>query len=271
MARILQITDPHVVVPPRLVSGRLDTARLLQSAVARIKQDWARFAPIDIIVVTGDITDDGGEDSFRLFRSVMADLPVPVLVIPGNHDLREPLRACFGDAAFMPPTGRINWVHDLCDLRIVGLDTMIEGQGGGVVDSGTLEFLSDALAESGEKPVLIAMHHPPFASGIAFMDAIGLAGIPALAGVLSQAKAEVRIICGHVHGTIVGTVGGHVAISSAAVCSAFPADYRRDAPVGFTINPGGYMIHSWDGCFRSAAVSLGDADGPHPFQTPETA
>ncbi len=168
----------------------------------------------------------------------------------------------------MPVSGKINWVHDLSDVRIVGLDTLIEGKGGGELDADTLVYLESALDAAGETPVLIAMHHPPFQSGIRFMDAIGLAGIQGLSEVLQNRSNEIRLVCGHVHGFIVGTVGGRVAISSAAVCSSFAPDYRVDAPVGYTTHPGGYTIHSWDNGFRSASVTLADGEGPFPFREP---
>lgn len=264
-ARILQITDPHVVAPPRRVAGRLDTARALQEAVARIDQGWAGIAPIDAIVVTGDISDDGEADSLETFRAAMRPLRAPLLVVPGNHDRRESMRASFADAGYMPPVGRLNWVRELDELTLIGLDTLVEGQGGGVLDAETLAFVRAALSEAGTRPVLIAMHHPPFASGIAFMDAIGLDGSAALADCLTEARGEVRIVCGHVHSTIAASVAGRVALSSAAICSAFSADYRPDAPVGFLAQPGGYMVHTWDDGFRSAAVSLAEAQGPYPF------
>ncbi len=270
MSRILQITDMHVVAPPGLVAGRLDTARLLKTAIDRILEDWHKFGPIDALIATGDISDRGDVESYRFFREQLERLPTPSLLIPGNHDLREPLRACFSDASHMPDCGKINWVHDLPDLRIVGLDTLIEGVGGGELDADTLGFLGSALDQAGETPVLIAMHHPPFQSGIRFMDAIGLEGIQGLSEVLENRPNDIRLVCGHVHGFIVGSVGKRVAISSAAVCSTFPADYRADAPVGFTTHPGGYTIHSWDNGFRSASVTLADGKGPFAFREPET-
>jgi 3',5'-cyclic AMP phosphodiesterase CpdA len=271
MARILQITDMHVVAPPGLVSGRLDTARMMETAVDRILDDWHKFGPVDAVLVTGDITDRGDADSYRLFRSQIARLPAPCLLIPGNHDLRDPLRACFADAPYLPASGKLNWVHDLADMRIIGLDTLIEGEGGGEVDAETLDFLASALDHAGNAPMLIGLHHPPFQSGIRFMDAIGLRGIPGLGEVLQNRPNDIRLVCGHVHGFIVGSIAGRVAISSAAVCSSFPVDYRADAPVGFTTHPGGYTIHSWDGGFRSAAVTLDNGTGPYPFHAPQGA
>ncbi len=266
MARVLQISDPHVLAPPDKVSGLLDTADLMEKAIDRILADWDKIAPIDAILATGDITERGDVASYALFRRQIDRLPAPSFVIPGNHDLRETMRASFADTAYMPASGKLNWVQDVADLRIIGLDTLIDGFGGGEIDAETASFASSALQSAGERSILIALHHPPFPSGIQFMDDIGLVGIDALEATLRVSPNPTRIICGHVHSTIVANVGGTTAMSSAALCSTFTTDFRPVAPVGFTTQPGGYMVHVLeDGDFRSTAISLAAGDGPFAF------
>jgi 3',5'-cyclic AMP phosphodiesterase CpdA len=265
MSRILQITDLHIAVPPRLVSNELNTYKLLEMAIDRILVDWELIGPVDAVVVTGDISDIGDIESYQAFRRQVERLPVPYYVIPGNHDLRESMHQCFRDMVYMPDSGKINWIRDLHDIRLVGLDTLVPKSSGGELSEDTLEFLVAALGEAPEKPTLIAMHHPPFLSGIRFMDEIGLQGIEQLEKILRSTKNDIRIICGHLHGTIIGSVGNTVAIVSPATASSFDADYRDNAPIGFTTRPGGYMIHDWDNGFRSTCVPFTNGTGPHPF------
>ena len=265
MVRLLQVTDTHVVVPPKLVSGKLNTLGLLEAAVDRLLEDWERLATVDALLVTGDIADDGDLESYRRFRVQIERLNTPYLLIPGNHDRREPLRECFRDQACVPREGKFNWVHDLSSLRVIGLDTVVADEGRGELDEQTLEFLSGTLSDEPEKPTLIAMHHPPFQSGIRFMDGIGLSGIAGLERVLAPATNDIRIVCGHVHNAITGSVGSRVALSGLATCSVFAADYREDAPVGFLVKPGGYTVHDWDNGFRSTSVTLDSSSGPYPF------
>ena len=265
MARILQITDPHVIAPPGLVSGQLNTPALMAAAIDSILADMEKYGVIDAVLVTGDVTDDGALESFDWFRTQIERLELPYFLIPGNHDRRDLMRASFADQAFMPETGHINWMHDLPDLRLVGLDTLIPGQGSGILDQTTLEFLSDALRGRPDAPFLIAMHHPPFASGIRFMDELGLAGIEDLQRILHSAPNACRIICGHVHSMIVSTVGPATAIACPSISSHFKTDLRNDAPVGFMSGPTGYMLHDWNDGFCSTGIPLSKAQGPFPF------
>jgi len=265
MTRILHLTDTHVTVPPHRVSGVLDTFALLGSAITRILADLDRIGPIDAVIVTGDLTDQGDAESYRLLRRQIERLGLPWFAIPGNHDLRDPMRAALADLEYQPAEGRLNWVHDFADLRLIGLDTLIEGQAGGTLDADTLGFLQDALQARADVPALVALHHPPFACGIRFMDRIGLESIPQLAAILDAAPSEVRLIAGHVHNTFIGQVGPCIALTSAATSSSFPVDFRPTAPVGFSTVPGGYMLHDWRGGFQSTCVSLASGTGPHPF------
>ena len=200
--------------------------------------------------------------------NALAPLRLPLLAIPGNHDLREPMRAAFADAGLFPTQGRLNFVRDICgtggDLRIVGIDTLVEGSGGGVVDAATLDFLDEALATT--RPVLLAMHHPPFTSGIVFMDSIGLAGVEGLRDRLERAACQVRILCGHLHVAATGSLGRVPAIVGPSPCSAFDVDFRPDAPVGFFTGGGGFMVHDWSDGFRSLLVPPAIGAGPFPFR-----
>ncbi|WP_108482297.1 phosphodiesterase [Oceaniglobus ichthyenteri] len=262
MVRILQISDPHIVTPPGIVSGCIDSAAHLKKIVARIIDDLPRIGPIDALLVTGDISDDGSPGSYALFHELIAPLNLPTWVIPGNHDLREPMRAAFSQ---LPKSGRLNWATKIGDLHLIGLDTLVEGAGGGTLDADTLDFLEKELEKAGQGPVLLALHHPPFASGIAFMDRIGLDGIAPLADILRRTQAHVRLVCGHIHSVMMGEVGGAVAMSCPATCSTFATDFRPDAPVGFFTEPGGYLVHDWLGTFRSIHIGPDRGSGPFSF------
>lgn len=265
MARIIQITDTHVVVPPNKVSKRLESAELLKQAVENIKANLPKLGPVDAIIATGDISDNGTPESYVLFRELIAPLELPLYVIPGNHDRREAMREVFGDDSYIPASGPLNWSVSIQGLNLIGLDTLVEGQGSGVLTAQTLDYLESALLNCGDTPTWIAMHHPPFASGIRFMDAIGLSGIGALTDVINASTADVRIICGHVHSVMIGAVGRATAIASPATCSTFAADFRTNAPVGFMSAPGGFMVHDWDASFRTIHVGAAQGTGPHPF------
>ena len=242
MARFLQLSDLHVVAPGTLASGRLDTPAQLRKAVDALLLRLPAIGPIDAVIVTGDISDDGSAESYDTARLELNRLGLPLLAVPGNHDRREGFRGCFGDLEFIPKTGLIDWVQDIGDTRVVGLDTLIEGQGGGLLRRESLDLLAKALDTAQDRSVLVALHHPPLRTGIRFMDAIKLENPEDLELCLAQFAAPVRVIAGHVHGVFHGFLGHHSVYTAPSLCSAFALDRRVEAPVGFMSGPTGCAV-----------------------------
>ena len=173
MARIIQLTDMHVL--PRVRSG--------YRACSTPMHCWLTLSTrcLPTGIKSGRLTpwlslEISPKPAMRKVTSCSANkvrrLPAPYFLIPGNHDRRDPLRQCFEDKATIPPSGKINWVHDLADLRLIGLDTLIEGQGGGGPEMTPISnfYGSGNQHAANTRPILLAMHHPPFASGMVFMD-----------------------------------------------------------------------------------------------------
>lgn len=263
MTAILQISDTHIVPEGALVSGRLDTADALARLVERISGIRKNIGSIDALLVTGDLSDDGTDASYERFKSLIAPLGLPTYVIAGNHDAREPMRAAF--AKDLPANGPLDWNHRVADVHLIGLDTLVEGQGAGALSSDSLSFLQSALSQAGGAPVLLALHHPPFPSGIRFMDEIGLTNRDALRDIIADYKGTLRLVCGHIHSMMVTDIAGHIALSGPSPCSTFAYDRRTDAPIGFHTQQDGCLLHRWDGGFQSIRIGPVAGSGPFPF------
>ena len=263
MTTILQISDTHIVPEDALVSGRLDTADALARLVERINGIRDRIGPVDALLVSGDVSDDGSAESYARFKSLIAPLGLPVHVIPGNHDAREPMRNAFAEE--LPARGPLNWSRKIGDINLIGLDTLVEGKGLGTLSPDSLSFLQGILSETCDEPVLLAQHHPPFACGIGFMDDIGLTNRAALRDVVADHTGMLRIVCGHIHNMIVTDVAGHIAISAPSPCSTFAYDRRSDAPIGYMTQEDGCLLHRWDAGFQTIRIGPVAGSGPFPF------
>ncbi|KJS44704.1 MAG: serine/threonine protein phosphatase [Roseovarius sp. BRH_c41] len=265
MARFLHLSDLHVVPEGQLVSSQLDTARLLRLAIDTLTTRLDAIGPVDAVLVTGDISDDGSTESYEIARRDLMRLGHRLLVVPGNHDGRETFRAAFSDLPEMRPTGLIDWIADIGDTRVIGLDTLIEGKGGGVLRDESLALLSEALSTAGGRQTLVALHHPPLQTGLRFMDAIGLENPNALRIVLDQHDAPVRVLAGHVHGVYHGLLGRHPVVTAPSCCSAFALDLREDAPVGFMTGPTGCALIDTGAGGVWTELPLRHGEGPFRF------
>ncbi|QGX99225.1 phosphodiesterase [Roseovarius faecimaris] len=265
MARLLQLSDLHVVAPGQLCSGVLDTCALLRAAIDRLIAMRPALGALDGVLITGDVSDDGSPESYAFARAELDRLGLALLPLPGNHDNRAAFRAGFGDLEIMPEQGLIDWAADVADCRVIGLDTLVEGQGGGRLRAESLDFLAAELDMAGGRPVIVALHHPPLRTRIRFMDAIGLDNVPALEKVLERAPQDVTVLAGHVHRVHLGRVGRHSVMTAPSVCSAFALDLRAKAPVGFLKGPTGCAVIETGPGGTWSVLPLDQAEGPYPF------
>lgn len=260
---IAQISDTHVKLPGRLAYRRVDTAAML----ARCVEAVARLDPApDLLLLTGDLVDLGLAEEYAHLRRLLAPLAMPLLAIPGNHDEREAMRAAFAADGYLPAAGFLQFAVDGYPLRIIGLDTLKPGEGGGELCAERLAWLDATLASRPEAPTLVLMHHPPFLTGIGHMDAIGLAGCEDFAAIAARHPQIELILCGHLHRSIHARVGGRPTLTCPSPAHQVALDLRAEAPSCFRMEPPGFMLHRWEaGNLVSHVAAIGDYDGPYPF------
>lgn len=189
---------------------------------------------------------------------------VDIGVISGNHDARGPMCAAFADQ--FAPQGALNWNRQVGDVTVIGLvDTLMAGTGQGTYSPQMLRFVRASLETAKGSPVLLALHHPPFASGTAFMDATGLTNRAAFCDIVAAHAGPLRIICGHIHAMMITVVGGHIAVSAPSPCSTFAYDRRAEGPVGYHTLEDGCLLHRWDGSFQTIRIGPQAGAGLFPF------
>lgn len=261
---IAQISDTHIKPPGQLAYRRVDTAAMLQRCVAEV---CGLNPQPDLVVMTGDLTDLGRAEEYAWLKTLLAPLRQPLIVVPGNHDEREGMRAAFAGDGYFPAQGFLHFaIDDRYPLRIIGLDTVVPNEGRGELCARRLAWLEETLARESEQPTLLLMHHPPFLTGIGHMDAIGLTGREAFERIVGRHPQIELILCGHLHRNIQTTVGGRRVLTSPSPAHQVALDIRPDAPSCFRMEPPGYLLHWWNnGRVVSHAVTIGDYDGPYPF------
>jgi len=156
---LCQISDLHVMSGRALAYGVVDTAACLERCVQRI----VGLNPMpDLVVATGDLVDTPDPTAYGLLREILAKLPLPVYLMPGNHDGRQALRAAFPDHRYLSREGEfLQYAVDEYPVRLLALDTVIPGRPEGTLCAQRLHWLQQRLDES-DAPTVIALHHPPF-------------------------------------------------------------------------------------------------------------
>lgn len=264
---LAQLTDPHVLAPGRAAfGGRVDTGACLAEAVRAV---LALPQQPDAVLLTGDLVDAGSAEEYAHLAALLAPLPMALYLLPGNHDHRDALRRAFPAHAYLPPEGFAHYAVRVGGLRVIALDTSEPGRSDGRLCAARLGWLEARLAECGDDPVVIAMHHPPFATGIAGMDRIGLTdGADALERIVARHPNVQRVVCGHLHRTIVRRFGGTIASTAPSTAHQIAADFDPAIAARWNLEPPGFQLHRLDetGALVTHVVPTGRFDGPHPFR-----
>lgn len=261
---LVQLSDPHIAPVGCTVLGGVDTAAALCQAVAAVQR--LPLAPCAVLL-SGDLTNDARRDSAEHLRTLLAALAVPVLLMPGNHDDRDVLREVF-PAAGLPARGPLDQVVTLPGARLVLLDSLVPGEDAGALHPAQLQWLDDTLRAAPAVPTLVAVHHPPFRTGLAGMDTLRLRdGADGLRDVLAAHPQVQRLLCGHVHRAVQCRFGGTLAMTAPSTAHQIDFDLRPGEPPRWRAEPPGMLVHAWDEQAQvvSHVVSTANTAGPFSF------
>lgn len=263
---IAQITDTHIRLPGQLAYGIVDTAAHLERAVAHL---LALPQRPDMVLVTGDLTDFDDPAEYARFRALTAPLPMPLYAIPGNHDSSAGLRAAFPELALLAggqAGGKVNYVVDAQGLRIVMLDSCVPGRPHGEIGAEGLSWLDAVLTADPSRPTLLALHHPPFLTGIRHMDLQNLHDAAGLEAVLGRHAQVLGLVCGHVHRAVTASFSGRPATIGSSPAHAVSLALDPAAPPSFHMEPPSIALHLVaEGRLVTHQSFVGDYSGPHPF------
>jgi len=204
MTLLIQITDTHILPPGEVLYGNVDTALHMRETV----QSIARMRPRpDAVLVTGDLVEQGSRAGYQHFIDLIKPLKMPVYVIPGNHDDPQIMLEAFAGTPYFPATDTtFQYSIENLPFRILALNSHCEGTELPEFDTERLSWLENQLGQS-DKPVLIALHHPPMLTGIELIDMGGPEWFQRLKSVLARYEQVKLLICGHCHTDLCGHIG----------------------------------------------------------------
>jgi Icc protein len=191
--RLAQLSDLHLVAETAPLPFGQDGAASLAAVIDAFP------ARPDIVVMTGDLADDGDIGAYRRIRTLTADLADEVHAVAGNHDDPANLHAVLGGSN---------------DLRVVRLSpswTMLLvnsqwlGHGAGRIDPKTLAALDEALAATTQH-ALVCMHHPPVST--CNDPYCGIVNASETVRVLDRHPNLRAVLSGHLHRAFDNTRGG---------------------------------------------------------------
>lgn len=232
-----QFSDVHL--PERrgdLVCG-FDPVAQLRRVIAAAKAADARPT---VVIVSGDLSDNGSVGSYELLRELLPELEsfgVPVLLGLGNHDRRVSFRQVILGEADPAEDAAYYYKRVIGDLHVFMLDSKVPGQVAGELGVQQRAWLAAELEQTPRGQALIVLHHSTTLWGIRNVEEDELLDARELAEVLAP-HAVLGVLGGHLHFSTVAAFAGSVTLTAPAVANrwdATSAGTRITGETGFNL------------------------------------
>ena len=249
--RIAHLSDLHLTRGPLAAQP----AAGLADALGRLLAVEPRP---DCVVITGDLADTGHPDEYATLRAILRKCPLPVHLLPGNHDDPAALVARFGDTPYLGNGVSPSYTVEYPEATLVIANSWVQGSPAGCLGPAQLAWIDQALGARPDVPAFVCLHHPPVPVGIPFLDGMILDDAAGLAAVIGKHPHVVRVLAGHVHRDTSALFAGTVMTTAPSTWRQAALRLHDAEPPGYVADPTGFLLHLLDGtrCVtHSVAVS----------------
>lgn len=189
--RVVQISDCHLFGKTEGKLLGLNT----ESSLLHVLHLVAREQPhIDVILATGDLSQDGSPESYRRFHQHLEQFHAPSYWLQGNHDLTDPMVNTLGGDSHLSPC-----LVALGAWRIIMLNSSVEHEVPGYFQPTEMAFLDSALQQTIGHPTLVCLHHHPLPMGCHWLDNQVVVNAEEFWTIMDRYDHVRAILWGHVH------------------------------------------------------------------------
>jgi len=200
---IAQLSDVHV-------GGSRYRQELLHAAIAEVNA-----AAPDLVVIAGDVTDDGYPDQYPLAQEELAAIECPqVVLVPGNHDARNVGYVRF-EEAFGTRDKRLRFSAGGLDVALVAVDSSKPDIDEGEIGREHYPWVEEGFEGDADLRVFVCHHHlmPVPGTGRERNQVLDAGDVLAL---LRQLHVDL-VLSGHRHVPYVWPVAGMYLVHSGTV------------------------------------------------------
>ena len=242
--RFAVVSDLHIALPHTIWDhpSRFHLVEVSIPALETVLEHLTQL-DLDFLLLPGDLTQHGESENHVWMQERLAQLPFPVYVVPGNHDVPTLLTngqsIAFADFPHYYRKFGYDYPEQLyytClilpGVRLIGLNSNCfndQGEQIGRLDTKQLRWLEEVLAAAGDDLVLVMVHHNvvehlPNQSRHLMAKRYMLENAPELLQVLRDYKVQL-VFTGHLHVQDVAYSQGVYDITTGSLVS-YPHPYR---------------------------------------------
>lgn len=226
--RLVQLSDIHLYAQPSQTLLKLNTQQSFEAVVDLLSADIKKP---DMILLTGDLSQDNSEAAYKRVIKELDRFTCPIYWIPGNHDDPELLETVFLASKF-----KSDKVIVLGQWVLILLNSHFPKHVAGKISKSELSKLDHYLELHADKNILVFLHHPPIPVNSAWLDGSRLTNHEELFKVLAKHKHIKAVISGHAHQDYASHYQGIPVFTSPSTCIQFlphSQDFALD-----TLGPG---------------------------------
>ena len=237
---IAQASDFHICSNGNFAYEVSDTVKGLNNFIRHINK--LSFS-IDLLCITGDLSDDGTISSYELVKENLSELTIPYYIIPGNHDNKKNMASVFSEHKYLNNyiDNRTYHSFSIKNIKIILLDSVSPGEPHGSLTDGILKELEIELDSNSNS--LVFLHQPPFPSGIGFMDNQPYFNRDKLLKILNKAENLLLVGCGHIHRAMFSRKSDVNFSLAPSTAMQLDLNLNDTASGDFVLETPGYLIH----------------------------
>ena len=193
MIRFAHLSDTHVC---KKYEGSLEPLfSRCKSPAENTAACFRRLAEeqVDFVLITGDLIHEGTAEDYAYLREIAEEnlAGIPVVYVLGNHDRKQAFAEGMGISL---DQGTLHYVKEFSELRVIVLDSGVDGKESGAISKEQEQWLAQVLAEQTEKTTVLAFHHP-----IAWEnDSLAMTVSESFRELVKNSQVA-GIFCGHTH------------------------------------------------------------------------
>jgi 3',5'-cyclic AMP phosphodiesterase CpdA len=199
---------------------------------------------VDLVLIAGDLTEDGDAADFRAFSREISKFEAPVWVVPGNHDMggkRIPGKPNPAKDVNRSHLWRYEWilgesyfVREIDGLRVVGVNSPLLGSGLRQ-ERRMFRYFDEKLRGPADVPTVFLIHYPLFAkspdeSGGEYWN-VEPEPRQRLLALVKQSGAR-AVLSGHLHTPMTNDFHGVLCYTTPPTSFGLPEDKQ---PEGWTL------------------------------------
>lgn len=232
--KFIQITDSHLLEGGNVKLHNIPINEIHFKIFSEIKKIETE---IDLILVTGDISESGSEESYLNALKIFSSINKPTYWIAGNHDNLDTIHLFNNEGNIKSEKSfTVKGIHFVL-LNSVSLSSDGKNRSRGILSSKELVFLKSELQLNLTKRIVVALHHPPIKSGT-WKDDRMLENADDFFEVINQFSNVKLVLYGHQHQANETIIGDTKFYSPPAASFQFDKSIKwgfDDLPAGFGV------------------------------------